>query len=508
MKNYVLSAVVATVGLFGAHAESSAEKPNILFILADDQCYDTIHALGNPEIQTPSLDRLVERGTSFSNTYNMGAWGAAVCVASRAMLNTGRSVWHAGCMYGDPRIDPDFKFPLKGKVLDREKMNFNMIGEAVMTDAFQQGELWSQQMKAAGYETYMSGKWHVQHVKPEQVFDTTQNVRGGMPRTTQDVYKRKYEPGVADVWSPSDETLNGYWQGGTHWSEVLANDAEAFIDQAKESDKPFFMYLAFNAPHDPRQAPQRFVDMYPVDKIKLPESFLPENPCLDPMGCPKNLRDEMLAPFPRTEYSVKVNIQEYYALISHMDEQIGRMLDALEASGEWDNTYIFFTADHGLAVGKHGLMGKQSMFEHSMRPPLLLVGPGVPANNTVDGNVYLQDVMPTSLELAGAPVPKYVYFKSLLPVLRGEREGNYSRVYGSYMHRQRMIVEDGYKLILYPKSGTVLLYNLEKDPQELTDLAGKFEYATLKKKLFRSFLELQEELDDPLDIKGIYSDLM
>jgi arylsulfatase A-like enzyme len=165
------------------------------------------------------------------------------------------------------------------------------------------------------------------------------------------------------------------------------------------------MYIAFNAPHDPRQSPKEYVDRYPLDRISMPRSFVPEYPFNEAMASGRKLRDEKLAPFPRTEYSVKVNRQEYYAIITHMDDQIGRILDALEKSGQADNTYLFFSADHGLAVGRHGLMGKQNLFDHSVRVPLMLVGPGVPAGEKRDASVYLQDIMATSLELAGAERP-------------------------------------------------------------------------------------------------------
>ena len=159
--------------------------------------------------------------------------------------------------------------------------------------------------------------------------------------------------------------------------------------------------------------------MYPLEHVAVPDNFLPEYPYKDDIGCSATLRDEMLAPFPRTEYSVRVHRQEYYAIISHLDAQIARILAHLEETGQAENTYIFFTADHGLSVGHHGLIGKQNMYDHSMRPPLLVVGPGIPKGKRKKMAVYLQDIMPTAIEYAGGEVPEWVEFNSLRPKIEG-----------------------------------------------------------------------------------------
>ena len=115
------------------------------------------------------------------------------------------------------------------------------------------------------------------------------------------------------------------------------------------------------------------------------------------------MRDEDLAPFPRTAFAVQTHRREYYAAVTHLDAQIGRILDALEKSPAAANTYVFFTADHGLSCGEHGLMGKQNLYDASVRVPFIVAGPGVPAGKKIDAPVYLQDAMPTVLKLAGAP---------------------------------------------------------------------------------------------------------
>lgn len=486
----LLTLLILTSGLL------VAERPNFLFIFADDQSYETIAVHGNDEIYTPNLDRLAESGVSFMNAYNMGGWTGAVCVPSRTMMITGRTVWRA------------------------------RDSEAHLDEYAKRKELWPQLLGQAGYETYFTGKWHIQ-IDPDAVFDHLVNERPGMPQdswitmlqnrenpTLETVYSfpeynrpSKHQP---DAWLPYEKSFGGYWEGGKHWSEVLTDDATAFLEHASVSDNPFFMYLAFNAPHDPRQSPKRFVDMYPVEQIKVPISYLPEYPYKDAIGASALLRDEALAPFPRTEYAVKVHRQEYYAIITHMDEQIGRILMALEKTGMRENTYILFAADHGLACGNHGFLGKQNMYEHSMKVPLIVAGPNVPANERREALVYLQDIMATTLDLAGLDKPTYVEFNSLMPLIASAGEKSvYESIYGCYLAtKQRMIRKGDMKLIVYPEAKRVRLFNLRMDPQEIDDLSSNpAEWPTVRR-LFAELVEKQKKLDDDLDLFTYFPELM
>jgi arylsulfatase A-like enzyme len=188
-----------------------------------------------------------------------------------------------------------------------------------------------------------------------------------------------------------------------------------------------------------------------------------------------------------------------------LDEQIGKILKALEASGRADNTYIFFTGDHGLSVGKHGLLGKQSLFDHSIRVPLLITGPDIPKNKTIEHEIYLQDIMASSLELAEIPKPKSVAFKSFLSLIKGkEKKLLYPEgIYGAYMDSQRMIRKDGYKLIIYPKIKKILLFDLKNDPLEQHDISDKIRHRNTVKNLFQNLLLLQRKHNDSLDLSGI-----
>jgi arylsulfatase A-like enzyme len=455
--------------------------PNILFFFADDYTFDAIHALGNDVIQTPNLDRLVRNGTHFSQAFNMGGWNGAVCVASRAMIISGQSIWNA-------------------KAISDQWHNKKKIEAA--------HESWGKLMEQKGYQTYITGKWHLP-IDPNKIFQTVRHIRPGMPgdffgKGDEKGYHRPVE-GEKDQWNPADSLNGGFWQGGKHWSEVIKDDALDFLNQSKEKKGPFFMYLAFNAPHDPRQSPQSFLDLYPLEKISLPENWLSKYPYKDAIGNPKTLRDEALAPFPRTPFAIKTHIKEYYAIISHLDEQIGKILDSLEASGKGNNTYVFFTGDHGLSLGKHGLLGKQSMFDHSVRVPLIMTGPDIPKNKSINHEVYLQDIMATSLELGSIIPPQHIEFKSFLNLAKGENDITPypNGIYGAYMDSQRMIRKDGFKLIVYPKIKKILLFDLKNDPLEQHNISDQNQYKVKVKNLFENLLLLQRKQRDSLDISGI-----
>ncbi|MEN9359304.1 MAG: hypothetical protein RL095_839 [Verrucomicrobiota bacterium] len=461
-----LFALLHCLSLPGDEEKPPGKRPNILLLFADDLAWDALACNGNPVVKTPHLDRLASQGCNFTHCYNMGSWSAAVCVPSRTMLNTGRFVWRAGAL--------------------------DLKAEAAA------GRTWGQILDQAGYATYMTGKWHVDGLAPQACFRQLGTVRGGMPGSRPDAYQRP-RPAGQESWTPWDESLKGYWEGGKHWSVVTADEAIAYLDSRRDEPRPFFAYVAFNAPHDPRQAPKSFVDMYPAAAVDLPRNFLPEAPHADKIGCGQDLRDERLCVFPRTPGAVRQLRGEYYALISHLDQQIGRILDRLDATGLAKDTLVIFSADHGLACGHHGLMGKQNLYEHSLRTAFLLRGPGIPAGRRIATPIYLQDAFPTSLEAAGIPAPPFVEFKSLLPLLRPQPPPHHAAIYGCYSRDlQRCVIDQGWKLIHYPKAGVSMLFDLARDPDELRDLAAEPAQAERLAVLRRRLAELESEMGDPL----------
>ncbi len=444
----------------GLHSAAAAAAPtrepaNVLFLLADDMRFDTIRSLGNRDIQTPNLDRLVRGGFAFTHAFCMGSMVPAVCVPSRAMLMTGRTLFRATASPTDGIIPPQLA-------------------------------TWPETMKQAGFATLGVGKWHNDRASFARLFTGGGPVFfGGMSDQVR-IPVHDFDPG--GVYARTNERIAGVFS-----SELFADAAITFLRQPGE--RPFFLHVAFTAPHDPRMAPKAFADRYSPAKIPLPKSFLPEHP-FD--NGEMKVRDEQLLPWPRTADAVRREIAAYYAMITHLDAQIGRILDALEASGRAGSTLVIFAGDNGLALGRHGLLGKQNLYEHSVRVPLIFSGPGIPKGRRSDALCYLFDLFPTVMDWASLPRPDSVEGRSLWPILTGRQAAVRDVVMGAYRDVQRMVRTDRWKLIWYPQIQKYQLFDLQADPDELHDVssrsANKSMLATLKMKL----VESMRKMGDPL----------
>ena len=418
-------------------AAPGAKRPNILMLFADDLTFRT------PGVKAPNLDRLAARGVSFPRASIQGGLSGAVCVTSRATLMTGRYLWQCG-KNGDCTRDGQTLYPLWGQVL---------------------GDV--------GYRTYAVGKWHNGAKTLQASFQTTRPVvLGGMLESTSTTGPAYHRPAPGNPWTADDPKWNGHWKKSdgaiAHSSELWADAAVRDMADTTKGDRPFFVYVAFHAPHDPRQAPRHYLDMYLPASLTLPPNLLPRHPF--DLGEFQS-RDEILAPYPRTEAVVRTHLQEYDAIISHLDAQIGRVLDALDRSGKAGNTIVVFSADNGLAVGQHGLFGKQSLYDHSIRVPLIIAGPGVPKGEKRAALTYLPSLFATTCEMAGVPVPATVQFPSLVPLLTGAKDRLHDDLYAAYIDRQRMARIDRWKLILTPAAGVVQLFDIESDPWEMHNAA-------------------------------------
>jgi len=193
---------------------------------------------------------------------------------------------------------------------------------------------------------------------------------------------------------------------------------------------------------------------------------------------------------------IRDQLAEYYGMIAHMDGQIGRLLDVLEERGMRDETIVVFTADHGLAIGSHGLLGKQNLYEHSMRTPLLVTGPGFPRGRS-EALVYLLDLFPTLCSAAGIDVPSGVEGRDLGPLVRGERRAVRDTLFTAYEDVQRAVTDGPWKLIFYPKIAYTQLFHLTEDPGELRDLGSDPAYRERVESLLHVLEQWHHRTEDP-----------
>ncbi|MEZ6141851.1 MAG: sulfatase-like hydrolase/transferase [Zavarzinella sp.] len=323
--------------------------------------------------------------------------------------------------------------------------------------------------KKAGYETYHHGKIGNTARLIHKEFDHSKYLQ-----PNDDAERRNGEPG-----------------------KQVVDDAIGFLKQ-RTSDKPFLMYLAFGNPHDPRVAAEKYLKMYDRSKIPLPKNYMPYHPF---NNGELFVRDERLAPWPRTEDEVRKQLHEYFAVITAMDGHIGRLLAHLEETGAMKNTIVVFSSDHGLAMGSHGLFGKQSIYEHSMKAPLIVAGPGVPHGKS-DAMTYLLDIFPTLCDLSGVEMPENIDGKSFAPVIRGKATTHRDRIFLSYQGVQRSIRIGNWKCIRYPQINKTQLFDLATDPDELHDLAGEAKHADRITMMLTTLKEEQKHYGDmqPLEV--------
>jgi arylsulfatase A-like enzyme len=439
------------------------KKPNVVFILSDDQRFDTIAALGNRDIRTPHLDSLVRSGTTFTRAHIMGGAAPAVCVASRAMIFSGQSLFRA-----DER--------LTAEVTGRgRKGPFTLLPE---------------HFGKHGYRTFGTGKWHNRAPLFARAFQDGGNILMG---GGSDPYKVP----LHDFRKSGQYAAQPDRIGEGHASELFTDAAVQFLDK-QDSSQPFFLYLGYTAPHDPRVAPAAVRNSYKAEQLPLPKNFLPEHP-FD--NGELKIRDEMLSPFPRTPEEVKKHLADYYAMITHMDGQIGRVLEALRRKQLSSDTIVVFASDNGLAVGQHGLFGKQNLYDHSVRVPLVMSGPGIGRNKRTDGLCYLLDIFPTLCDVCEIPVAQSLEGVSLAAALKGKSLQQRESLLLAYRDFQRGVTTGDWKMIRYKTKGDVQLFNLRQDPLEMKNLANTDEGRKKLPAMERMLKEWMQKTDDP-ELRG------
>jgi len=450
-----ITATLATLAALPLAAAAPAARPNVIILLADDMRGTAIRALGNPEVITPHLDAIIATGVAFPRAYIMGGSVGAVCMPSRAMLMTGRNL-----------------FSLNGN------------GETIDKSHTLMGEMFA----SHGYTTHGIGKWHNGTASYARSFNSGAAIFfGGMPFSQFEVPLTRFNPaGKYDKyeWPRNREQLCDHYHDNKHSAEIFADAAIDFIASPAAARRPYFMYVAFTTPHDPRQVPQEYYAMYDDNrnKVSVPKNYLPEHPFDN--GHMRG-RDERLLGWPRKKSEVRAELRDYYATITHLDAQVGRIIAALKKSGQYENTIIVFSADNGLAVGQHGLMGKQNLYEHSIGVPMIWTGPGIAKNQRSPARCYLMDVYPTLCEAIGLPVPASVQAKSFAASLKNPALPHREGMYYSFRQFQRAYSDGEYKLIEYHVAGArhTQLYNIVADPLETKNHAADPAHAARLKTL-------------------------
>lgn len=447
----ILTGILLIAFLFSLNIQAQ-NRPNVLFLFADDQRADALGCSGNTYIQTPNIDKLAERGVRFSNGYVMGGHHGAICAPSRAMLMSGKSLFH---------------------VYDR------LNGVQTMPRYFAEN----------GYVTFGTGKWHNEKEAFEATFQNGKNVfLGGMsdhfkvPSRDLDKNGKLGEP-----------VTKGYS------TDIFAEAAIGFLNEYADGnkDKPFFCYVAFTAPHDPRSPRPDYIGRYSDESVPLPGNFKKLQPfTFDEL----TVRDENLAPWPRTPEIIQASIADYYALITHLDNKIGEIIETLKKQGLLENTIIVYAADNGLAIGSHGLIGKQNLYEHSVNVPVIISGPGIPQHKVSDALVYLYDLFPTLSNICGLPAPGGIDGINLFPVIKGEKPAVRNSLYTAYRNTARAVRNSDWKLIRYPQINYTQLFNLRTDPLEINNLAANSDYKAKVGEMMELLKQRAKESNDTIHL--------
>lgn len=470
MKTILRALALTFVFATSLHA-AEPRKPNILFILVDDQSpFDFKFYNPQSTLDSPNIDRLASSGMILDSAYHMGSFTGAVCVPSRHMIASGRSVWHLPVGHGSKNCPPNLENNTLGPVFSR-----------------------------AGYATMRTCKEGNSYTAADKLFDVV-----------HDATKR-----------------GGTAESGSAWH------AERVLDylgerKAKKDGRPFFIHLGFSHPHDIRDGTPELLAKYGATNHKDPSTPPPANPKQPPLppnwlpahpfdNTEMNVRDEIHVSGVwkrRDEATIRNEIGREYACSENIDIQISRVLAKLEQMGELENTYIFYTADHGMAIGRHGLQGKQNLYEHTWRVPMVVKGPGIKPGVRAPGNIYLGDLLATFCDLTGISPPETNEGTSFKPVLFEGRPVIRETLYGVYNGGQkpgmRSLKHGDWKLIEYESTTTGVresqLFNLKDNPHELlaehrdpkaTNLAADPQHAAKLAEMRALLLAEMRRLNDP-----------
>jgi len=423
-------------------------KPtNLLFIMSDEHNKRVLGCYGHPMIQTPNLDRLAATGTRFTNAYT----NCPICVPARASFATGRYVHQIG--YWDNAIAYDGRVPSWGHRLMEQGHRVTSIGKLHYRDS---------DARRNGFDEEILPLHIVNGIG-----DLLGLIRDELPRRS----------GSAKLGPEAGCGESEY----TRYDRSIADETVKWLKKQapKYRDKPWALYAGFVSPHFPLIAPPAFYDLYPEDRVPWPDMYAederPRHPFIDAMRRCMCYDEAFDAPM------VRRAIAAYFGLVSFLDDNVGRILRAVEESGLAANTRIIYSSDHGDNLGARGLWGKSTMYEESAGIPLIFSGPGIAAGKTCDTPVTLVDAYPTFVHALGAaPDPRDADLPghSLIDIARGNTP---QRTILSEYHAAGaacgayMIRHGRFKYIHYAGLPP-MLFDLEADPYERKDLGRDAQY--------------------------------
>lgn len=431
------------------NAASPAEKPNVLWIFSDQHRADAMSCAGDPNIATPRLDRLAREGTRFTEAYS----NTPICSPFRACLFTGRYATSHGVI----------------SLHRPPKPGLAMLAE---------------ELQAAGYDTSYMGKWHLSGGAAPSHF-VSPHFRPGWDEwlgweNSNEPWATKYATGGFPL---PVRTLKGYQ------TDALTDLTVNWLKR-RAPDRPWFHVVSIEPPHEPHDAPG--IDMEPFrDK---------------PLQLPPNVPAELAR-----DEGYLAKRRAYYAQIANLDRNVGRMLDALEASGQAERTIVFYFSDHGDMMGSHGRMGKSRPEVESSRIPLIVRYPEhVPAGREADGLISGVDLLPTLLGLLGLPVPDYAEGGDLSEFVRGEREDGADEVLLQFEHNFfetrpeqtfRTLIRDGWHYTCFLTEGPGGLHQLRADPHQLDNRIADPACADVREKLHRALFGKLDGIGDDFPVR-------
>jgi arylsulfatase A-like enzyme len=440
---HLFAAVFLTCFLITGSNAQNAKKPNVLFIAIDD-LNDWVGCLdGHRQVKTPHIDALAERGTLFTNAHCQ----APLCNPSRTSVMTGLRPSTSG-VYG---LAPWFRTV-------HELNNIMTL---------------PQHFSKAGYRTSTVGKiyhgrdWNSLGIKE---FDVVAKIEPGLRRKTKRVNTPRGGPGMDWAVYPYEEADHKDWKTASWAVEQLDANPES----------PFFMAVGFSLPHVPLYATQKWFDLYPEDEIALPRMLLDDR--ADTPRFSWYLHWKL--PEPRQKFLLEAGeqikiAQAYLASVSFIDNQVGRVLEALERNGLEDDTIVVLWSDHGYHLGEKQITGKNSLWDRSTRVPLIFAGPGVREGQRSNRPAELLDMYPTLSELCDLEVPAHLEGLSLVPQLKNAEALRSRPAITTHNHDNHSVRTEGWRYIRYA-DGSEELYDMVNDPNEFTNLANDSQYAAEK----------------------------